>query len=474
MRNDELHDKKKENTIQTEPKEMSVSDTRGKGGKQKTASAVKSNIDMPNQSQSTKLRPELVKSNTQPFQERKPDPPPAAQRSVSTEKGEETHRGVQNNPSSNSTAYGKITCVSSRFGMKTFTVVPPKPSVAHSGTGEQAGTLTAGAIKIDDQGNMVKAGFFRNRADDSFKSEFNCKEETLLLGKAKAFWNSQENAVPNSKGPVDRAKENMDNLKTTPTAVFEKTSNTGKRKTEMVQPEKLFQQEAKEPVKDIQVAKEEEAEVESKVSVSKYIHLPSNKPALPPLLQKDSKRDLSFLKPSRRTSSHYVASAITRYAPKTLVKPNSIANIPESSVSVKAVTSTQVNPHQSSQSSLSNSRKTDFVSKPNPPDPVRSVSYPEFMSDSQRDTGEVRVDRQAFGSCVGSTKGSSDVQETAKNEHMQSSDPVKIKVTASNDNVKHIRSASPTPTQSSLLHSSVKLHTAPKTISQGQTSVSMD
>ncbi|XP_028984507.1 protein cordon-bleu isoform X2 [Betta splendens] len=470
MKSDELHDKKKEKVTQAQVKEISVSDTRGKRDKQKAAPAVKSNGAMPNQSESTPLRPEPVKSNTQPFQERKPDPPAAAQRAASTER-EETHRGVLNNSNSSSTAHGKITCVSSRFGMKTFTVVPPKPSVAHSGAGEQTGSLTAGAIKIDDQGNMVKAGFFRSRADNSLKSEFNGKEETLLLGKAKAFWNSQENAVPHSKGPVDRAKENTENLKSPPTAEYTfKMSNTDKRKTETVRPEKIFKQEAEEPVKDIQVAKEKEAEVESKVSVSKNIQLPSNKPALPPPLLQDFKRDLSFLKPSRRTSSQYVASAITRYAPKTLVKPDSVASIPESPVSVKAhaVTSMQVNQHQSSQSPLSNSKKTDLVSKPNPPGPKRSMSYPEFMSESQRDSGEGRLDREEFG--VGSTKSSSDVLEPPKNNHMQSGSPIKIKVTTNNDNIKHIRSIGPTPAQSSLLHSSAKLHTTTKTVPRSQTS----
>lgn len=481
MKNEDLDDKKEEKMIQTKIKAISVSDTRGKGDKQRTTSAVKSNVDMHKQSDSTEPRPDPMKGNTQSFQEKKPDPTPAAQRSVSSERNEEMHRVFQNNFSSNSTSYGKITRVTSRFGMKTFTVVPPKPSVTHAGTGEPAGTLTAGAIKIDDQGNMVKEGISWNKADDSLKSGINCKESSHLLGKAKAFWNSherQENAVPYSKGLIDRAKENVDCPKSTPTAIFEttlKTGNTDNKKTETVQPEEMIKEEAKEPVKDIQVAKVEEAEVESKFSVSKNIQLPSNKPTLPPPLLKDLKRDLTFLKPSRRTSSQYVASAITKCTPKTSVKPNSMPNIPDSSVSVKthAIRSMQVNPRQSSQSSLSDNKETDFATKPSPPGPKRSVSYPEYVSDSQRDFGEGRLDREGFGSCVGSTKGSSDVVETTKNKHMQSSDPIKTNVTANNDkdNIKHIRPTSPTPTQS-LLHSSAKLHTTPKTISQGQTSVS--
>ncbi|XP_026227131.1 protein cordon-bleu isoform X3 [Anabas testudineus] len=485
MENKAMHDKKEEKIIQTKIKVMSVTDTRRKEDKQRTISAVNSNVDMHKESENSELRRDLMKSNTQYFQEKKqPDLPPTTQRSVSIERGEEMHRVFQNNSSSNSTSYGKITHVTSRFGMKTFTVVPPKPSVTHASTGGPAGALTAGAIKIDDQGNMVKVGISRNKADGSLKSGINCKEESVL-GKAKAFWNSnerRENNVACSKGVIDSVKENMDGLKSTPTAILEttfKNSNTDNKKTEK---KEMLKEETKEPVKDIQVAKEEEAEVENKLSVTKNFQPPSNKPVPPPPLCPDSKRDLFFLKPSRRTSSQYVASAITKCTPRTPVKLNSIPKIPDSSASVKTHTvsfqrsgqSMEVTPLKSSQSSLSVNKQTDDDSKSNPPSPKRSVSYSEYVSDSQRDSGEVILD--GFGSCVGSTKETSDVleQETAKN--MQTSGPIQKNVTANNerDNIKQIGPSSPTPAQSSLLQSSAKLPTTPKTIHQGQTSDKKD
>lgn len=469
-------------------KELTVTDTRGKEDKQRTTSAVKSNVDMHKQSESIELRPDPMKSNTDSFQERKHDLSLTSRRAVSTGRGEEMHRVFQNNSGSNSTSYGKITRVTSRFGMKTFTVVPPKPSVTHASSGEPAGTLTAGAIKIDDQGNMVKVGISLNKADDSLKPGINCKEESVLLGKAKAFWNSnerQEYAVPNSKGLIDKVKENMDSPKSTPTAISEttlKTSTTDNIKTDKAQPEEMLKEDTKEPVKDIQVAKEEETEIESKFSVSKSFQPPSNKPALPPPLFPDFKRDLSFLKPSRRTSSHYVASAITKCAQKTSVKLNSISNISDSSASVKTHTissqrlgqSMQVTPLESSQSSLSDNKETNCASKPNPPGPKRSVSYPEYVSDSQRDFGEVRLDRKGLGSCAVPTKGTSDVLETETAKHMQASGPIQINMTASNDRdyIKHNQPRSPTPPQISHLQSSAKIPTTPKTIPLGQTSVS--
>ncbi|GLD56551.1 protein cordon-bleu isoform X1 [Lates japonicus] len=277
------------------------------------------------------------------------------------------------------------------------------------------------AIKIDDQGNMVKVGISRNRVGGSSESGINCSEgkQSLaavgspLLGKAKAFWSSnerQETVVPHSKVQINKAKENMD----------------------------------------------------------------------------DEKRDLSFLKPSRRTSSQYVASAITKNTPKTPAKLNSIHNVPDSSASMKTQTigfqrsgrSIQVNPHQSSQSTLSDIKEGDSASKLNPSGTKRFMSHPEYVSDSQRDSGEVKPNRGGFGSCVGLAKGSSNTleTETAKNKHIQSSGPTQINVAANNDrdNIKHIRPRSPNPAQSSPQLSSAKPPTAPKTISQDQRSNTRD
>uniref|UniRef100_A0A3B4BAF3 WH2 domain-containing protein n=1 Tax=Periophthalmus magnuspinnatus TaxID=409849 RepID=A0A3B4BAF3_9GOBI len=140
--------------------------------------------------------------------------------------------------------------VTSRFGMKTFTVVPPKPAVLHATAGEPPAT-TPGAIKIDEQGNMVKV--FHHRTPGV--SDLRNGHDSSLHGKAKAFWSSnekQEGAV----GALSKSTPQID-----------------------------------------------------------------QRPAQPPFIT-DVRRDLTFLKPSRRTSSQYVASAITKYAPKTTIKPD--------------------------------------------------------------------------------------------------------------------------------------------------------
>nr|XP_020452304.1 protein cordon-bleu isoform X2 [Monopterus albus] len=474
-----IGDVKEEEVLETTIEEMHFTDANSvKEGKRRPASAVKSNVDVQKKSRSTDIKPGPVKNNVRSFQEKQPVFPPTSQKSVSAE--EEMHRVYQNNPSSHA-SYSKITHnVTTRFGMRTFTVIPPKHAVTHTATEKPAVTLSAGAIKIDDQGNMVKVDISCNKFDRSSEKGTNCSKESPLLGKAKAFWTSnerQESVVLHSKGLIDKAKDNTDGLKCIPTPVSETTatSNTENLKmthstlyktTERAQCKDMVKEEVGKPGKDLQVAKEKQEKVETeKISVSKNMQPPRNKPSLPPPPLPEVKKDLPFLKPSRRTSSQYVASAITKYTPNLSAKPSSIPNVPDSSGSVKTQAvgfqrlgrTLQVNPHQSSQSSLSNN-KSDSAPKPNPPGTERSVNCPEYVSDRQRNGEEVRSDTGGFESCTGSTKGSSNMLETeaAKNKHIKSSD--------------HIRPRSSTPAQSSPLHSSAKPPTAPKTISKDQTS----
>uniref|UniRef100_A0A668APF8 WH2 domain-containing protein n=1 Tax=Myripristis murdjan TaxID=586833 RepID=A0A668APF8_9TELE len=320
------------------------------------ASALKSNVDVQKKRENTQLKPGLMKSNTLNYQEKKHSLSPNDQRSAPTKEEEIPVYRIHQNDTSTTTSHSKITHNStSRFGMKTFTVVPPKPSVTHAVTVKPAVTVTTGAIKIDEQGNMVKLGMSRNKFGGSSESNINCKDGSPLLGKAKAFWSSnerQESALAHSRDPTERTKENTDGLKHTYTTI--------------------------------------------------------DKPPLPPTLLQDQKRDLSFLKPSRRTSSQYVASAISKSTPKTLACPSSIPNIPESSSSLKTQNFTfqkegrsiHVNPHQFSHSSLSNDKEISSGSLSHPPGPKRSMSYPEYMPDRHRDPEELKQDRGEIVSCL--------------------------------------------------------------------------
>ncbi|KAM3873453.1 protein cordon-bleu [Diretmus argenteus] len=356
----------------------------------------------------------LTRTQSAGSKEKKPYLPPTNQRSASTEEEEEEEIPMYrfyHNDTSTSTSHSKITRnPTSRFGMKTFTVIPPKPSVIHAVMEKPVITITAGSIKIDEQGNMVKPGMSRNKFGGSSESGINCGEGSPLMERAKAFWSSTEkqedSAVPHSRGLSEKPNESADGLKNTHTALSETTLKSNKieglkvtqsssyEHVQMAKPKETVKAEkAKEPVKGVaEVTKEEWVEVESKISVSEHPQQPSNKPSFPPPLLPDQKRDLSFLKPSRRTSSQYVASAISKYTPKTLAKPDSIPNIPESSASLKTQSfgfkkggrSIHVTPQQSSQLSLSDNKEIKTGSVSHPPGPKRSMSYPEYISDRQQ------------------------------------------------------------------------------------------
>ncbi|KAM9723461.1 protein cordon-bleu isoform 3-T7 [Menidia menidia] len=381
------------------------------------------------------------------------------------------------------TSHGKITCnMTSRLGMKTFTVVPPKPVVTPDATLQSAVTPTAGAIKIDDQGNMVKLGIFNYKVRRSPESEND--EDFSLPRKAKAFWSSnerQENAM------AQRKTQRTDHLDSGPTGGMEatlKSSNTEHQKTsavsvhaQMFQPKLVVEEEVKKPPIVVKVTNKSWAGVEGNISTSKHVQLPNSKSTVPPPLPPDLKMDLSFLKPPRRTSSQYVASALTKYTPKTSAKPSSTPTIPDlSSSKTQTATGFQISGQSrevtSTTSSLSDNRQNFSSSSPSP-GPKRSMSYPEYVSDCQRDLGEVKLERKGFVHSTVSTKECSDflVTEASRNNPNHSTGSTQMRVAASNNikcQIKHTQPSSPSSTTSSAPHFFSKPPTAPKITSPGQ------
>ncbi|XP_068611822.1 protein cordon-bleu [Brachionichthys hirsutus] len=457
-----------------------------KRNKQSTSSAVKSNVCAQEHNSVTELKPNSVESNSQSVHEKKPVLSINTQRTVQTERHDVKH-SIPNNDFSSNMSHGKITHNStSRFGVKTFTVVPPKPSVLHGATGAHAVTLGRGAIKIDDQGNMMKTGGSQSTFGGHSVLSSDYSELSPLLGKAKDFWISnerQDSGAPHNKGLT---KENTDGMKMTPAAISEttfKTSNIEAMKmmqtstvklSERAQPQEMVKEEAKESEKDVKLAIEQQVKVGSRVSVSRQQQ--SYKPTLPPPLLPDLTRDLSFLKSSKRTSSQDVASAINKYTSKTSAVPNSIPNVPLKRHTIglqRSGRSIQVNPHQTSHMNLTDNKENESAFKSNPPGPQRSMSSPEYVPDSLRDFVDVRLCGGSFGHSNGSIKENSKTQETEKNinKHIQSRGPAQINMGTNyeGENMKHIWSRSPNPAQSSQ-RSSDKPATAPKTARQEQTS----
>lgn len=458
-----------------------------KTDKQKPASSAESNIGAQKTSMSTEIKPGPLEIKTQSFQDKKPVISSTTQKTALIQRHEEFYREYQTNASSNS-SHGKITPnVISRFGTKTFTVVPSKPSVSHASTKVPAATLSLGAIKIDDQGNMVKAGITHNKVGGSLNSsEIDDSEGSLLLEKAKAFWSlseRQEGAVLHNKGLIDKAKETADGLKSPPPAASKcerKTSNSTDsspiKPTEKFQPKRMVKTEARQAAKEFST----KVEVENKISASKHIQQVSNKPVVSPFVVPDLRKDLSLIKTSRRTSSQYVASAINKYTTDPLTKPNSTPTVSHTSTLSSQSGSLQrsgrpmpVNQHKTLLSFTSDNKENEAALKLNPPG-LEKMSSSENLARTQRDFSQLRMNREEFGSSTVSKERNSNTLETGttKNKHIQSTGTTHINTApiGDTDNTKHPQS--PRRTDGSLQNSAVKSPTEHKSTSQGHTSVS--
>ncbi|KAK7147834.1 hypothetical protein R3I94_010383 [Phoxinus phoxinus] len=193
------------------------------------------------------------------------------------------------------TTQGKITQSSvSRFGMKTFTVIPPKPSVSQT---KPTGSLVLGAIKIDEQGNMVTGKQISTGPPKNGNLDVDTRVEKSPLDKTKDFWSSaekQDQSTATNQGPIVNNRD---------TDVFKSLIVPGVSKLSLKTPP-------------------EETHKEVIILERKSISVLGSKPSFPEPPENHSftaeRRDLSFLIPSRRTSSQYVASAIA--------KNNSISN----------------------------------------------------------------------------------------------------------------------------------------------------
>ncbi|XP_062848717.1 protein cordon-bleu isoform X2 [Trichomycterus rosablanca] len=239
----------------------------------------------------------------------------------------------------------------SRFGLKTFTIVPPKPAVSQ--TPKPVGSLRTGAIKIDEFGNMVKQTEVRDRS--GLPDGVNNDLDSPLLGKAKAFWNSAQ-------------KQDLPPLTNTRASV--KTREPGFLKSEIpVTATSLAKSSLQQPkqvsgsVTNLSSVRTREAEIPHSEMPVKMISREKEKsniqeplkqfggstPNLASAVIKKlavadpaesmffSEHRKNFLVPSRRTSSQYVASAIAKYAGNTSTK-GGVQELPESTGSQKQVT----------------------------------------------------------------------------------------------------------------------------------------
>ncbi|XP_059511618.1 protein cordon-bleu isoform X3 [Stegostoma tigrinum] len=208
-----------------------------------------------------------------------------------------------------------------KVGMRTFTVIPPKPVINPKGR-ESLSSVT-NAMKIDDQGNLIHVKISEKQSKDTTTA---ASGKESLLEQAKMFWNAKS---------LDK-----DNLHCADPGTTMAINETGRTASD-------FQlQEAANKLTNIspksKIVTTETIPAGSK-SLKTCLHSTEEKPLLSvkPLNQKIAsvpesthhRTESNFIKPCRRTSSQYVASAISHYTGIRLTKtgPGNESNVQSNS-----------------------------------------------------------------------------------------------------------------------------------------------
>ncbi|XP_072536291.1 protein cordon-bleu isoform X10 [Salminus brasiliensis] len=257
----------------------------------------------------------------------------------------------------------------SRFGLKTFTVIPPKPAVPHSH--KPAVSLGTGAIKIDELGNMVK-----QRAAKPASTQDKCGHpneatndpDSPLLGKAKAFWSSAEkqDAVSTANKEASVRIREAEVPKPVPVTVI-----------------------AHPPEKSVEDRLKEANGSTNQSASAALTKLPVSDPVENTSFP-EQRKNLSFLKPTRRTSSQYVASAIAKYTGNPSTRVNGIEELPESTSGGQKQFSKPNFKHEirSNPKNLHTSTSTSTNPVPYFAGPKRSQSYPGHTAEKQASSEE--------------------------------------------------------------------------------------
>ncbi|KAM5273645.1 protein cordon-bleu [Ctenodactylus gundi] len=184
-----------------------------------------------------------------------------------------------------------------KYGLPTYKIVPPKSEMRCY---DREVSLATGAIKIDELGNLVNP-YQNSRRTVSMPSP-TVGTETQPLGKVKDFWrfSSMERnpTQPTEEGSTKRTSTALSPVSTATTSIMtsEKSQQDGRLKAAPV-PAASQQP----PTPQEHGAALEEGRSWPRSAVTNHIKVaPTNSSEVP------------FLKPQRRTSSQYVASAIAR------------------------------------------------------------------------------------------------------------------------------------------------------------------
>ncbi|XP_009578660.1 PREDICTED: protein cordon-bleu-like, partial [Fulmarus glacialis] len=189
-----------------------------------------------------------------------------------------------------------------KMGLTTFKVVPPKPEVKHFDRGV---SLSTGAIKIDELGNLIGPNTGVSKHIPGASTD---ESEEIRLGKVKAFWRSSSMEKQSDDSAEHLPKKSAVTTNSKPFTI--------KHEHKPAAPKPVAPQTVTTQVAERQ-SENERTKPPLPVTQSQVT------PLVAPTINKD-KLELPFLKPHRRTSSQYVASAIARHINVTTFKSDSV------------------------------------------------------------------------------------------------------------------------------------------------------
>ncbi|XP_051872221.1 protein cordon-bleu isoform X2 [Pristis pectinata] len=186
-----------------------------------------------------------------------------------------------------------------KVGMRTFTVIPPKPTVKPQQ--REYLSLNTSAIKIDDQGNLIHAGINEIKSKETPTNSL-ANDKESLVGRAKAFWNVKSTV-----------KDNLQCANTAKIMKINKPECTA-GELQLQEPEKqltnIF------PTSDAAATCAVSASTKRIKTYSQSTEesvMPLNGKITSMPVNSQPKIKNNFIRPCRRTSSQYVASAISCY-----------------------------------------------------------------------------------------------------------------------------------------------------------------
>ncbi|XP_064299371.1 protein cordon-bleu isoform X5 [Phalacrocorax carbo] len=192
-----------------------------------------------------------------------------------------------------------------KMGLTTFKVVPPKPEVKHFDRGV---SLSTGAIKIDELGNLIGPNTGVSKHIPGASTD---ESEEIHLGKVKAFWRSSSMEKQSDDSAEHLPKKSAVTANSKPFTIKHEHRPVCLAAPKPVAPQTVTTQVAE------RQSENERTRPPFPVTQSQVT------PLVAPTINKD-KPDLPFLKPHRRTSSQYVASAIARHINITTCKSDSM------------------------------------------------------------------------------------------------------------------------------------------------------